>query len=87
MSLFFRLAEQEGAGGAYGGDGEDDAVERARGPKIGDVLEQELPRAGLGGAATPEEVADFFVFLCSPRAGYCTGSTYYIDGGWLAGTV
>ncbi len=33
--------------------------------------------------ASPEEVADFFVFLCSQRASYCVGSTYYIDGGWL----
>ena len=33
--------------------------------------------------ATPEELADFFVFLCSPRASYCVGSTYYVDGGWL----
>ncbi len=23
------------------------------------------------------------VFLCSPRASYCVGSTYYVDGGWL----
>jgi len=22
-------------------------------------------------------------FLCSPRASYMVGSTYYIDGGWL----
>jgi len=33
--------------------------------------------------ATPEELAHFFVFLCSPRASYCVGSTYYVDGGWL----
>ncbi|MBN1665911.1 MAG: SDR family oxidoreductase [Anaerolineales bacterium] len=33
--------------------------------------------------ATPEELADFFVFLCSPRSSYCVGSTYYVDGGWL----
>jgi NAD(P)-dependent dehydrogenase (short-subunit alcohol dehydrogenase family) len=33
--------------------------------------------------ATPEEVADFFVFLCSPRASYSVGSSYYVDGGWL----
>jgi NAD(P)-dependent dehydrogenase (short-subunit alcohol dehydrogenase family) len=33
--------------------------------------------------ATPAELADFFVFLCSPRARYCVGSTYYVDGGWL----
>ncbi|MEZ4638011.1 MAG: SDR family oxidoreductase [Caldilineaceae bacterium] len=33
--------------------------------------------------ATPEELAHFFVFLCSPLAGYCVGSTYFVDGGWL----
>lgn len=33
--------------------------------------------------ATPEELAHFFVFLCSPRASYCVGSTYFVDGGWL----
>lgn len=39
--------------------------------------------APIGRFATPEEVADLFVFLCSERASYCVGSTYYIDGGWL----
>ncbi len=39
--------------------------------------------APIGRFATPEELADFFVFLCSPRASYCVGSTYYVDGGWL----
>ncbi|NLG96938.1 MAG: SDR family oxidoreductase [Chloroflexi bacterium] len=39
--------------------------------------------APIGRFATPEELADFFVFLCSPRASYCLGSTYYVDGGWL----
>jgi NAD(P)-dependent dehydrogenase (short-subunit alcohol dehydrogenase family) len=39
--------------------------------------------APIGRFATPAEIADFFVFLCSPRAGYAVGSTYYIDGGWL----
>lgn len=33
--------------------------------------------------ASPEEVANFFVFLCSPRASYSVGSTYYVDGGML----
>jgi NAD(P)-dependent dehydrogenase (short-subunit alcohol dehydrogenase family) len=37
----------------------------------------------IGRFANPEELADFFVFLCSPRASYCVGSTYYVDGGWL----
>jgi NAD(P)-dependent dehydrogenase (short-subunit alcohol dehydrogenase family) len=39
--------------------------------------------APIGRFATPEEVADFFVFLCSARASYSVGSTYYVDGGWL----
>lgn len=33
--------------------------------------------------ATPEELADFFVFLASDRASYCVGSTHYVDGGML----
>jgi len=37
----------------------------------------------IGRFATPEELAHFFVFLCSERASYCVGSTYYVDGGWL----
>jgi len=24
-----------------------------------------------------------FVFLCSPRASYRGGSSYYVNGGWL----
>ena len=39
--------------------------------------------APIGRFASPEEVAKFFVFLCSPCASYCVGSTYYVDGGWL----
>jgi len=39
--------------------------------------------APIGRFASPEEVANFFVFLCSPAASYCVGSTYYVDGGWL----
>ena len=31
--------------------------------------------------ASPEEIADFFVFLCSARASYAVGSTYFVDGG------
>jgi NAD(P)-dependent dehydrogenase (short-subunit alcohol dehydrogenase family) len=37
----------------------------------------------IGRFATPEELAHFFVYLCSPKASYCVGSTYYVDGGWL----
>ncbi len=37
----------------------------------------------IGRFASPEEVAHFFVFLCSEKASYSVGSTYYVDGGWL----
>jgi len=37
----------------------------------------------IGRFATPEELAKFFVFLCSDAASYSVGSTYYVDGGWL----
>ncbi|MFB2550453.1 SDR family NAD(P)-dependent oxidoreductase [Ensifer soli] len=32
---------------------------------------------------TPEELAHFFVFLCSDKASYSIGSTYFVDGGML----
>lgn len=37
----------------------------------------------IGRFGTPEELARFFVFLCSPMASYSVGSSYYVDGGWL----
>ena len=37
----------------------------------------------IGRFGTPEELARFFVFLCSPMASYSVGSAYYVDGGWL----
>ena len=43
--------------------------------------------APIGRFADPAEIADLFVFLCSPRASYAVGSTYYIDGGWLNTTT
>jgi NAD(P)-dependent dehydrogenase (short-subunit alcohol dehydrogenase family) len=46
-----------------------------------DTLAKE--NAPIGRFATPEEVADFFLFLCSPRASYSVGSTYFVDGGML----
>jgi 3-oxoacyl-[acyl-carrier protein] reductase len=40
-------------------------------------------RAPIKRFASPEEIAHFFVFLCSERASYCVGSSYYVDGGML----
>lgn len=46
-----------------------------------DTIAKQL--APIGRFASAEELAQFFVFLCSPRASYCVGSSYYVDGGWL----
>jgi NAD(P)-dependent dehydrogenase (short-subunit alcohol dehydrogenase family) len=43
--------------------------------------------APIGRFASPSEVADFVVFLASPRASYCVGSSYYIDGGLIKTVV
>ena len=47
---------------------------------LDDIAKKNAP---IGRFATPEELAQFFVFMCSPRSSYCVGSTYYVDGGWL----
>jgi NAD(P)-dependent dehydrogenase (short-subunit alcohol dehydrogenase family) len=51
---------------------------------ITELAAQNVP---LGRFASPEEVASFFVFLCSEKASYSVGSTYYVDGGMLRTVV
>jgi glucose 1-dehydrogenase len=43
-------------------------------------LMAEIP---LGRWGKPEEVADLAVFLASDSASYCTGGTYFVDGGMI----
>ncbi len=43
-----------------------------------------LSRAPLKRAGKPEEIASAVVYLASNESSYTTGSTIYIDGGWLA---
>jgi NAD(P)-dependent dehydrogenase (short-subunit alcohol dehydrogenase family) len=44
------------------------------------VADEHAPIRRFG---TVEELASFFVFLCSERASYAVGSTFYVDGGML----
>jgi NAD(P)-dependent dehydrogenase (short-subunit alcohol dehydrogenase family) len=44
------------------------------------VADEHAPIRRFG---SPEELAHFFVFLCSDKATYSVGSTYYVDGGML----
>lgn len=50
-------------------------------PKQAEAL---LARAPLKRAGKPEEIASAVVYLASDEAGYTTGTTLYVDGGWLA---
>ncbi len=47
-----------------------DAVER--------MIHAEVPMQRFG---TPEEIASFAVFLCSPHASFATGACFVVDGG------
>lgn len=40
-----------------------------------------LRRIPLRRVAEPEEIGEFVAFLASDAAGFCTGETYYVDGG------
>lgn len=59
-------------------------------PMIGDAgieggaMKELLAGIPLKRVGKPEEVAAAVVFLSSEEASYITGSTFYIDGGWLA---
>jgi 3-oxoacyl-[acyl-carrier protein] reductase len=46
--------------------------------------EAEIPMGRLG---RPEELADLVVFLASERAGYLTGATIQVDGGYYRGLM
>ncbi|MEV0198629.1 SDR family oxidoreductase [Nonomuraea sp. NPDC050691] len=68
--------------GPHPGLGEDG--EGAQRRRLAASPRRRRPRARpIGRFATPEEVADLLVFLCSDRATYSVGSTYFIDGGML----
>jgi NAD(P)-dependent dehydrogenase (short-subunit alcohol dehydrogenase family) len=64
----------------------DAAEERTQGTELtpqdflDNIAKENTP---IGRFATAEELAHFFVFLCSPKASYSVGSSYYVDGGWL----
>ena len=34
-------------------------------------------------AGRPEDIANMALFLASDAASYCTGGTFYVDGGWM----
>ena len=48
------------------------------------ILQYALRQIPLGRMAQPEEVAGLALFLASDLAAYVTGSTFTVDGGYLA---
>jgi 3-hydroxybutyrate dehydrogenase len=43
-----------------------------------------LARAAIKRLVEPEEVAELLAYLCSPAAGFITGTSIAVDGGWTA---
>lgn len=41
-----------------------------------------IPKGRIG---QPQDIGAMAVFLASDESDYCTGVTFYVDGGWLAG--
>jgi NAD(P)-dependent dehydrogenase (short-subunit alcohol dehydrogenase family) len=53
-------------------------AERARNPQLEGLIKAVVPS---GRMATPDEVSDVIVFLCSPASSYITGQAIVIDNG------
>ena len=53
-------------------------------PGMEEVMFRKLSRSQpIGRMATPQEVADFALFLCSDEASFITGNDFPIDGGFI----
>ena len=52
--------------------------------RVDEIIKSTVP---MNRFATPQEIADSAVFLCSDRASFITGATLVIDGGQTAGVM
>ena len=52
--------------------------------RLNEIIKSTVP---MNRFATPQEIADSAVFLCSDRASFITGTTLVIDGGQTAGVM
>ena len=50
-----------------------------------EVLADMAKQVPMNRLARPEEIGALVTFLCSNQAGYITGNTIHIDGGWVKG--
>jgi 3-oxoacyl-[acyl-carrier protein] reductase len=65
------------------------AADRAarEGKVVEDVLEERAADFPMGRMGEPEELAALVAFLASERAGYITGTTIQVDGGYVRGLL
>jgi 3-oxoacyl-[acyl-carrier protein] reductase len=63
------------------------AVSRAKTSDLSheEVLSDMAKQVPMNRFARPEEIGAIVSFLCSNQAGYITGNTIHIDGGWVKG--
>lgn len=63
------------------------AVNRAKhsGLSHEEVLAEMAKQVPMNRLARPEEIGALVAYLCSNQAGYITGNTIHIDGGWVKG--
>lgn len=63
------------------------ALERSRREKISheEVLAEMAKQIPMKRLALPQEIASAVVFAASENAGYLTGNTIHVDGGWVKG--
>jgi NAD(P)-dependent dehydrogenase (short-subunit alcohol dehydrogenase family) len=48
------------------------------------VMEGLLGRLSIKRIGKPSDIGAMAVFLASDESSYCSGATFYVDGGWLA---
>lgn len=48
-----------------------------------DVLREAEAQIVLRRAGRPADIAEMALFLAADAGSYCTGATYYVDGGWM----
>jgi NAD(P)-dependent dehydrogenase (short-subunit alcohol dehydrogenase family) len=48
-----------------------------------ELLAEHAAKIVLRRAGYPQDIANMALFLASDAASYCTGGTYYVDGGWM----